>query len=311
MTSTKRSSLNLEYLNARKLVIPAVENINLVLIGCGGTGSWLAPTVARYARLLTENFDRDVKVTFVDPDRIEPKNVYRQNFAEAEIGLYKAETLAFRYGLAWGVSIIAMNTAFTWDMGLPETQYANMLSVYIGCVDNTQARRTIHARVLQNKHRETRWWLDAGNKKTVGQVLIGRGLYSDEKPLVFDGLCTWSPLPSIQHPELVDELDVPEERIANDKANLSCAELAMRGSQSLSINCRMAAAAGEMLGKFLLTNDLEYYASYIDQAAGETRRFITNKAIKGYLSKRGKDEPQAETARVARDAHENWDEDEE
>src|SRR5690349_16668087 len=87
--ASKRKSLNLEYLDARKLVIPAVENINLVLIGCGGTGSWLAPTVARYARLLAENFDRDVKVTFVDPDRVEAKNVYRQNFAEAEIGLYK------------------------------------------------------------------------------------------------------------------------------------------------------------------------------------------------------------------------------
>ena len=75
--ASKRKSLNLEYLNARKLVIPAVENINLVLIGCGGTGSWLAPTVARYARLLTENFDRDVKVTFVDPDRVEPIDRHR------------------------------------------------------------------------------------------------------------------------------------------------------------------------------------------------------------------------------------------
>lgn len=277
-------TLNLEYMNARKLILPNIEMVNLVLIGCGGTGSWLAPSVVRFARMLTEKFDRDVKITFVDPDQVEPKNVYRQNFCEAEVGAYKAEALAFRYGTAWGMSIVAIDARFHARLDLPTARNGNeYLTVLIGCVDNAAARQEIEKRVYASERSETVWWLDCGNKKTVGQVLLGRAPTRGENPLLFEGLCSWLPLPSVQHPELVDvssDMDNPE---PEPDAMLSCAELAMRGTQSLSINCRMAASAGEMLGKFLLTNDLEYFATYIDQAVGETRKFITDPAIEAYL----------------------------
>jgi len=94
--------LNLDYLHALSIAVPTAKTVNLVLVGCGGTGSWLAPTVVRVARLLREKFQTRVAVTFIDPDVIEPKNCYRQNFCEAEVGSNKAETLAFRFGLAWG-----------------------------------------------------------------------------------------------------------------------------------------------------------------------------------------------------------------
>lgn len=272
--------LNTEYLEARSFFLPTIENVNLVLIGCGGTGSWLAPAVVRYARLLVEKFDRDVKITFVDPDVVERKNVYRQNFCEAEVGRNKADALAFRYGLAWGMEICAVTKPFTAGLDLLDVRgwRGQILTVLIGCVDNTAARREIARKAERARgHNETVLWLDSGNKKTVGQVLIGCGEKSRENPVLFDGLCTWLPLPSAQHPDLVAADDLVS--VPDDEAGLSCAELAMRGSQSLSINGRMAAAAGEMLGKLLLTNDLEYYAVYIDQATGEERKFITTDAI--------------------------------
>jgi PRTRC genetic system ThiF family protein len=277
--------LNTEYMNARKVLLPVVENVNLVLIGCGGTGSWLAPSIVRFAKLLVEKFDKDVRIVFVDPDKVEEKNVYRQNFCQAEIGMNKAQALAFRYGLAWGMDILAIEEPFKASMSFPNTGRAKYLTVLIGCVDNGAARQEIKSRVLSSiGNGEVRWWLDCGNKKTVGQVLIGRGLGSDEDPLAFDGFCTWAPSPALQHPELV-MTDDDLESLPEPDANLSCAELAMRGSQSLSINCKMAATAGEMLGKLLLTNDLEYYAAYIDQSTGETRRFITDEAIEGFMTK--------------------------
>ena len=286
MQPTKEITLNMEYLAARKLLLPELENVILVLIGCGGTGSWLAPHIVRYARLLNEKFDRDVQVTFIDPDKVEAKNVYRQNFAECEIGMFKADALAFRYGLAWGIQIGAVHTRFSASMSLPQVNHNTTgLTVFIGCVDNTPARREIAQRMEgYRNNREICLWLDAGNKKTVGQVLLGTETVKDN-PLLFDGVCTWLPLPSQQHPELI-QIDDDGEDDQPEDATLSCAELAMRGSQSLSINCRMAAAAGEMLGKALLTNDLEYYATYIDQATGETRKFITADAIQGFLDKK-------------------------
>ena len=46
--------LNKDSLYARSLLLPVTKGTRLVLIGCGGTGSWLAPHVVRIARLLRE-----------------------------------------------------------------------------------------------------------------------------------------------------------------------------------------------------------------------------------------------------------------
>jgi PRTRC genetic system ThiF family protein len=277
------NKLNLDYLKARKLALPALDHIHLALIGGGGTGSWLAPAVARYARLLIE-LGKDVKVTFIDPDKVESKNIYRQNFCDAEIGLFKAETLANRFGLAWGIPITAMNAPFTATTSLQSGGYTETLTILIGCVDNTAARKEI-AKQAQSYNSQLIWWLDCGNRKTSGQVLLGRKRKDGEQPLTFQGLCTWLPLPSEQHPELVSDETQPTEMDNADDSHLSCAELAMKGSQSLSINFRIAAIASEMLGKMLLTNDLETFAVYVDQATGEMRKYITDKAIRAYLKK--------------------------
>jgi tRNA A37 threonylcarbamoyladenosine dehydratase len=86
--------IDTSYARARKLAIGNSKELNLILVGCGGTGSWLAPSVVRAAKVLTEKISVKVNVTFIDPDLVEEKNVYRQNFCLAEIGANKAETLA-------------------------------------------------------------------------------------------------------------------------------------------------------------------------------------------------------------------------
>ena len=68
-----------------------------------------------------------------------------------------------------------------------------------------------------------------------------------------------------------------------DDSHLSYAELAMKRSQSLSINFRIEAIAGEMLGKMLLIGNLETFAVHVDQATGESRKYIADKAIRAYL----------------------------
>jgi hypothetical protein len=60
MSSKTQVALNLDQLNAAKLIVPLSQRIRLFLVGSGGTGSWLAPAVARVARLLTEKFAKDV-----------------------------------------------------------------------------------------------------------------------------------------------------------------------------------------------------------------------------------------------------------
>jgi PRTRC genetic system ThiF family protein len=258
------SPIDLSYVNALRLLLPASETITLALVGCGGTGSWLAPTVARVARLLGEAQHKKVNLFFIDPDMVEPKNVYRQNFCDAEIGRNKADTLALRYGAAWGLDIRAIPERFS-----PKMQIGNSLLILIGCVDNAAARREM-AKAMSGKARA--WWLDCGNHRAAGQVLLGCGASRPENPFEFPGLCSWLPMPTIQHPELLE--DAAED--GPDLAGMSCAEMALQDSQGLMVNQATAAQAGDYLVRMLITQDLRKQATYLDLASGSVRsKYIT------------------------------------
>ena len=54
---------------------------------------WLAPDLVRLVCAL-QQAERHMDITFVDPDVVEARNVFRQNFCFAELGRPKAVTLA-------------------------------------------------------------------------------------------------------------------------------------------------------------------------------------------------------------------------
>ena len=103
--------LNYSILNAEPIILPAYTNIEFYLVGCGGTGSWLAPSLGRIARTLSRQ-GKNTTLILIDADIVEQKNVLRQNFCDAEIGLNKAQTLALRYSLSWGIKIEALPDSF-------------------------------------------------------------------------------------------------------------------------------------------------------------------------------------------------------
>ncbi len=284
--STQSLPLNLDFLNAATLRLIERDSLSLVLVGCGGTGSWLAPTVVRAARLLIEKFGKTVRVVFIDPDTVEPKNCYRQNFAEFEVGRNKAECLTLRYGLAWGVDVQALPQAFDANLDKlleDERQTYYGLSVVIGCVDNAKARTEIH-RYLTEKagYGSARWWLDCGNDKHSGQVLVG-GFNNKLDTTVFPlpDYCVRLPLPSEQHPELL----IPGTAEPEPDAALSCADLALRGAQGLAVNQMVAAIAGDTLLQMLVYKNLGHFQTYFDQASGSMRSTpITVRILQKYFA---------------------------
>ena len=205
---------------------------------------------------MADKFNKRIAINYFDPDQVELKNCYRQNFCEAEIGRNKADALAYRYGLAWGMEITAVGEPFDGRMERCD------LVLLIGCVDNPAARKSILANLSRGA-----WWLDCGNAGSYGQVLLGRG---DEvkKPFELPGFCSWLPLPSTQHPELIEA--APADDFRQD-TELSCADLAMLDSQGMAINQRMAAEATDYLVRMLLTRDLQKMATYIDLASGTAK----------------------------------------
>ncbi len=266
----------LQFEQPLKLMLPAAHSTSIILAGCGGTGSWLAPAIARVGKILVERFQQDLKIFFVDPDRVEEKNIYRQNFCAAEIGLPKAETLAARYGLAWGIGIDAITTKLE-KAAESHNLYAG-LTLVVGCVDKTRARREILGMMSRAEI-----WLDCGNAKNYGQILCGvNQAQAVKNPFSITGFCHTLPLPSVQHPELITP-EPEEQGMPLSEGTLSCAEMAMQDSQGLSINQRIAAEAADYLVRILVTKDLMKFASYIDLESGTTQsKYITEKAIKAY-----------------------------
>ncbi len=264
--------LDLETLNAATLRLIDRESVSLVLVGCGGTGSWLAPTLVRAARLLVEKFNKNVQVVFVDPDSVEAKNCYRQNFAEFEIGQNKAETLARRYGLVWGLDVLALPNRFDAELDKllsdsKQTYYS--MSVVVGCVDNAPARREIETYVTEKAgYGAARWWLDCGNSRHSGQVLLGGFNNKNDKTIFpIPGYCARLPLPIQQHPDLL--VAEPEEQ-ANE-SGLSCADLTLCGAQGLAVNQQVAAIAGDYLLQMLVYGTLTRFQTYFDQGSGTMR----------------------------------------
>jgi PRTRC genetic system ThiF family protein len=254
-----------------RVVLPAAHELTLMLVGVGGTGSALAPALARLATHLRGR-GVGVKMLFVDPDVVERRNVWRQNFAEHEVGCFKADALAFRLTAAFGLDITAIPVPFSaerfdeWTAGCDRRAGANLL---ISAVDNHLARREI-ARVVAAQN--GRWYgLDLGNEQHSGQVLLGN--LTDPAAIKFDrlGLCTGLPSPYLQEPALLE----PPPATASP---LSCADLMQREEQSLVVNLQVAALAAHYAHQFLVRRELTQMATTFSLEPPITRSVLLTQA---------------------------------
>ena len=278
---------DLSHLNASPLKISTPEQhraLKLYLVGCGGNGSWLAPHLVRLARFLGEVRQIKVQLTLIDPDVVEQKNVFRQNFGEAEIGGNKAELLALRYSASWGQSIQVHIAPFAKEM--VQLEYRD-LGVIVGCVDNAAARRAIaealdqSGRAYGDEGLPRLWWLDAGNGTDTGQVLLGSARHVRQMQYAFPyfpdpGFCVNLPAPDLQHPELLEaQAEQTSQQISD--AKLSCAEMLLTGDQSPSINAMVANIAATYLWRlFTDAKGLTTFATYCNLNALSVRsRYIT------------------------------------
>ena len=281
-------NLDLSYLNA-KLTLPVdYKSVEFWLVGAGGTGSFMAMNLARLAFELNRR-GKAASICIVDPDRVENGNIPRSNFCFAEIGQNKAETLAGRIAGAWGVEVGFVKEGFTPalleskndDWTGQSSSPSQKLTILVGCVDNHPARREMHEAVkIHNEQRYgssgTRlWWIDGGNGRNTGQVLIGNRL--DEKAVSEAArnspILSLLPAPSLQHPELLKAENSKPANRQNQTTDdrITCAERIRLGEQSLNVNQRVAVEMSQVLSELLLTNTLKRFATYFDLESGASR----------------------------------------
>lgn len=295
-------NLDLSHLNA-KLVLPVdYKQVEFWLVGAGGTGSFMAMNLARLVYEL-KGLGKAASIRLVDPDRVEANNIPRSNLCFAEIGRNKAETLAERIARAWGIEVGFVKEGFhpallqqaKPDEWSGQTSNSNKVTVLVGCVDNHLARRELHEALrIHNKQKyggssshPRLWWIDGGNGRDTGQVLIGNRL--NEKEIYESAqmlpILSLLPAPSLQHPELLRESENRDStrRVAKDPVN--CAERIRLGEQSLNVNQRVAVEMSEMLSELLLTQTLKRFATYFDLESGASRSdYTTPEAISGSIN---------------------------
>jgi PRTRC genetic system ThiF family protein len=238
--------------------LKGTNNPTLVVVGCGGTGSLVAEGLCRLL------INSDLTLMLVDFDRVEPHNLLRQNFFAGDVGKFKSQALAERlsrhYGRKIGYSV------FPYERDMFDTPIGGgminkaMSLIIIGCVDTTEARRSIADGMSANWNN---WWLDAGNGHHSGQVLLGNTKDIGYLKESFDPVghtVSKLPLPSLQLPALL----IPTVEKARPQ---DCAEAIENDGQSPTINQAMAMLVVDFMYR-LLNGTLTNMGAYIDLEAG-------------------------------------------
>ena len=169
------------------------------VVGCGGTGGFVAEGLCRL-------LPNEETLLLIDHDRVEPHNLRRQNFFEGDVGKFKSQVLAERLSRQYGRKVGYCTSPYTRHL-LKGSELGGRFQTYaaqglvVGCVDNAGARREI-----MESMRFGSWWLDAGNGRHSGQVLLGNALVASEMEKAFnpeDQTVHALPAPSLQAPDLL------------------------------------------------------------------------------------------------------------
>lgn len=263
------TTVDTSFLDAATVVAREWKRAQVILVGCGGGGSHAARRIGHVMRAVYRA-QKGIHLTLCDPDIVEEKNVETgQDFCPAEIGLPKSETLARRFGQAFGLNCSHVVGEFDESliMGCD-------LTVLVGCVDNARARQKMHEVLESNQGSALQfWWLDCSNGSGkaghVGRVLLGNAYSYDDLRGAFSAdrkACHALPSPALQFRDLLTPR--PEEL---DDAGLTCAEMVARGEQSADVGARVAVEAGITLRQLLVTRDLKTFAVELSTAARSQR----------------------------------------
>lgn len=268
-------TIDTSFLKAATVTLPDWDFLQIVQVGAGGGGSFMAMHIGRLMHSLYR-MSKGVHLTICDPDIVKEENVGRSLFCDAEFeaAVPKAEALATRYGQAWGLNVSSYVGEFDENLILGRD-----LTIIVGCVDNARARQALHE-VLKNnpddpsiENGPSFWWLDCGNVNNFGRALLGTAYTPEHMAEAFPlpGKCISLPSPAIQYPDLLTPR--PEETKAG--GGMTCAERAAANLQSLNINAAVVIEAADMLTRLLVTKDLKRFACERNLASGVVRSSYT------------------------------------
>lgn len=237
-----------------KLVKPEAwtdRHCNVVVIGCGGTGSELLDALVRLHYTMMECGHRHgLRITLIDGDEVSPANVGRQRFLHTDVGQNKAKVMAARYTAMFGESILYVNSY----AGPKIIKQLGQVDVVVSCVDKADFRVKMGA--YWARKITDALWLDTGNGKSSAQVILGhlgRNRHREKRlPNIYD-----------LYPSLA---------AVDDTSEPSCSLPQALRRQQLGINQLTAAqAVFGLLAPLMLEGAVQHHGFFIDMAKLSTR----------------------------------------
>lgn len=142
---------------------------NIVLLGAGGTGGYIAEHLCRIIYALKRE---SMTFTICDGDIVEESNLIRQKFLVSDIGGNKAQITAQRCSAAFGLCIDSYSQYIEDTGTLKRLLRKNncLVPILIGAVDNNRTRQMCNEcfHELCNL-----LYIDSGNGASTGQVVVG------------------------------------------------------------------------------------------------------------------------------------------
>lgn len=223
------------------------HEIQIELIGAGGTGSCMMDELFRLHALLTRLDHPGLRVRVWDGDTVSEANVGRQRFWPCDVGWNKAELLCQRYNSFGGTD---------WEYESRFIQAADCRRIrpdlLISCVDDPRVRVML-AKAGRKQSDPDALWIDTGNDANSGQVILGH----------WSG---WTPKAN-KLPNVFDLYPSLKGQESHLEPSCSTEEAVTR--QAFGINQRIAAEASGLMWQLLRHGGLNRHGSYVHQDDGE------------------------------------------
>lgn len=227
----------------------AGANVSIHVVGAGGTGSAMIGKLVKLA-LVASALGQSWGVTVWDGDTVSPANVGRQDFGPADVGRKKADVLVNRVNLSRGLRWRSLPEAFSRHNAQDRYTFFNGITILVGCVDTSASRRELQA-VFETL--DDCIWVDCGNSKDSGQVVLGARL--DGRKIV---------------PSTADLFSEILEDVNDVDATPSCSVADAIARQDPMINEMMAVSAANLLWRVLRFGALDHHGVFVDAAGGVT-----------------------------------------
>lgn len=224
------------------------REVNIDVIGAGGTGSQLLVHLARlHIAMLAQGHPHGLHVTVWDDDVVSEANIGRQAFYPCDIGTAKAATLVNRINMGFGTK---------WESRLERVTQQTRLKytdIVIGCVDNRLGRTLIVNSIMN----VSCYYLDCGNAAKTGQVVLGESEVNNQffKPQTLPHALQLFP----------DLKDVTKDA-TDDAPSCSLAEALLK--QSLMINSMVALMAANILTELFTKGQISHHGAFINLDTG-------------------------------------------